>query len=366
MFLAVRNLFQNKTRFTLTVAGVALAVMLILLMGGFLSGMYRQLAAYPERVPGSVVVAQEGMSGLRGGTSLLPLAAADQVLATDGVERAVPILSQFVILDLHGRKQPVYLVGYDPALGGGPWRMTRGAEPRADDEVVFDRRMAERHGLTVGDTFAMMDRPFRIAGLSDGTTSFMTSYLFVRKSAAEKLLIAPGATSFLFVTPSDGVTAEVLRDRLRAVPGTSVLLKQELIANDPRLLAEVFSGPLWLMSVIAFFIGMLVVGLVIYTATVERQREYGVLKAIGARNRRLYCVVAAQALIAASAGALLGVVLTLAVGQLIMVWRPQFLITLEAGAAVRALLVGLMIALLAAVAPARVVARLAPADVFRR
>ena len=38
-------------------------------------------------------------------------------------------------------------------------------------------------------------------------------------------------------------------------------------------------------------------GLVIYTATVERQREYGVLKAVGTRNGMLYRVVTLQALI---------------------------------------------------------------------
>ena len=49
-----------------------------------------------------------------------------------------PILSQFVILDLHDKKQPVYLVGYDPASGGGP-----GGSPQAtrqnNYQVVFDR-----------------------------------------------------------------------------------------------------------------------------------------------------------------------------------------------------------------------------------
>ena len=58
MFLARRNLFQDTTRLALSISGVALAVMLILLLNGFLSGMYRQIAAYLEHTPGSVVVAQ--------------------------------------------------------------------------------------------------------------------------------------------------------------------------------------------------------------------------------------------------------------------------------------------------------------------
>ena len=47
----------------------------------------------------------------------------------------------------------------------------------------------------------------------------------------------------------------------------------------------------------------MIVGLIIYTATVERQREYGVMKAIGAKNRVLYQVVLTQALFASISGA---------------------------------------------------------------
>ena len=211
-----------------------------------------------------------------------------------------------------------------------------------------------------------MDRGFRVVGLSDGTTSWMTSFLFVRKTAAESLLRAPGATSFLLVTPSSRWTPEELRERLSDVSGVEVLLKPEVIANDLRLFGRIFSAPLQLMVAIAFLVGALVVGLVIYTATVERQREYGVLKAIGARNGLLYRTVTTQALIAAIGGSVIGVGLALGAAQLIMALRPQFLIAFESRAVIQALLAGLVMALLAALFPARVVAGLAPAEVFRK
>jgi putative ABC transport system permease protein len=110
----------------------------------------------------------------------------------------------------------------------------------------------------------------------------------------------------------------------------------------------------------------MIVGLVIYTATVERQREYGVLKAIGASNRTLYQVVVTQALVAALAGALLGTLLAYSAGQWIMTVRPQFLIAFDPQDVVQALLAGLGMALAAAFFPARVVAGLAPAEVFRK
>jgi len=365
MHLARRNLLQDKTRVALSVSGVALAVMLILVLNGLLAGMNRQITSYLDRSPGTLIVAQKGVSNLLGATSLLPPGAASQVEALDGVDKVVPILSQFVILDLHGKKQPAYLVGYQPEQGGGPWEMGAGREPATDTELVLDRVLASRHDLQIGDSFEIMGQDFTIVGLSTGTSSWMTSFFFIRMPAAEKLLRAPGATSFLLVTPATGVAPEDLRARLNDRSGVNALTKAEMAANDLKLFATVFSAPLRLMVAIAFLVGTMVVGLVIYTATVERQREYGVLKAIGAANPLLYRVVITQALVAALAGALFGVLLAYGAGQWIMSARPQFLVVFAPRDVLWALLAGLGMALAAALFPARMVAGLAPAEVFR-
>ncbi|MBI4674528.1 MAG: ABC transporter permease [Chloroflexi bacterium] len=365
MGIARRNLFQDKTRLTLSIGGVALAVMLTLLLNGFLTGMFAQISAYLENAPGSIVVAQDGVNNLLGATSILPGGAAASVKA-QGAAKVVPILSQFIILDLHEKKQPAYLIGYDPKLGGGPWKMAGGREPRTDKEVVFDRVLAQRHEIALGETVEILDRDFTVVGLSEETNSWMTSFIFIRKSAAEKLLRARDATSFLLVTASARLSDDEMLGRLREIRDVEVLPKREVMANDVKLFGKFFSAPLQLMSGIAFLVGTLVVGLVIYTATVERQREYGVLKAIGARNGVLYRVVALQALIATMAGSVLGVAAALGAAQLIMGVYPQFLVVLEPRAVIQALAIGLGMALLAALFPARVVARLAPADVFRK
>jgi putative ABC transport system permease protein len=366
MLVARRNLTQEKTRFALSVGGVALAIMLVLILDGVLAGMYRQITAYLDHSEGSVVVAQEDVVNLFGATSLLPADTEERVAGVRGVKEVVPILSRFVILDLHGRKQPAYLIGYDEELGGGPWEIVEGRQPRNDKEMVFDRVLAERHGLGMGDLVEVMDRDFRIVGLSGGTASWMTSFIFLPKTAVEDLLRAPGATSFLFVTVDERLSSEAVRDRIARLSDLGVLLKSDVSANDTRLFARFFSGPVRLMTGIAFLVGTLVVGLVIYTATVERQREYGVLKALGASNRLIYQVILAQAVLAALLGTALGMGLARAAGALIMAVRPQFLVVLRGEMSGRAVVIGLGMALVAALIPARVVAQLAPAEVFRR
>lgn len=366
MYLAWRNLLKDKTRMSLSIAGVALAVMLSLVLNGFLTGLYRQITSYLEHSAATIVVAEEDVTNLLGVSSLLPETAADRVETVRDVDRAIPILSQFVILDLHGKKQPVYLIGYDPSVGGGPWDMAAGREPARKNELVMDRILAQRHGLALGDTVEVLGKDLVIVGLSNGTTSWMTSFIFVRKKEAETLLLLPGKSSFLLVSTASGADRDEIMRRINRQDGVNAVLKMEMEKNDLRLFSKVFSAPLKLMVVISFLVGTMVVGLVIYTLTIERRREYGVMKAIGASNGVLYRVVLAQAVTAAVLGAALGILLAYGLSAWIMRVRPQFLIYLEPRMFGWAAGSGLAMALIAALFPASLLARLAPAEVFRR
>ena len=366
MSLAYHNLFQDKLRSTLSIVGVGLAIMLILLLNGFLVGIDRVASTYLDHAPGSVVVARKGVRNFIISSSLLPPGTTDDVRAIAGVAKVTPILTQPIYFNLHGQKQFVEMIGYDARFGGGPWNLVDGREPRSDSEMVLDRVLAQQHGIVLGDTLPVLNRTFTVVGLSAGTGTWMMSFMFVRTTAAASLLLSPGVTSFLLVTPVNGITAETLRERLSILPGTQALLKSEMVANDVALLNRTYRAPLQLMVAIAFLVGVLVVGLIISTATIERQREYGVLKAIGARNRLLYRVVTTQAGLVAIVGSTLGLGLALAGTQLIMMLRPQLLIVIEPVATLEALAVGLVIAGLSALFPARLLARLAPAEVFRR
>ena len=364
MLLARRNLFRDRTRFALSVLGVAASVGLILLLSGYRSGVYQQATAYLQNTPGSVVVAERGIRDFLGTTSVLPPGVQEATRRIPGVDRVIPVVSQFVIFERHDRKDGFFLIGYQPTEGGGPWRLAEGREPAADDELVLDRTTASQHEIAIGDQLRVLDREVTVVGLSDETTFWAGSIAFARITTLESLLRSPGLRSFLLVSPAEGLSADGLRARF-TLAGTEVLLKSEVIANDRKLMARVYDAPIGLMVGIAFFVGVLVVGLVIYTATIERRREYGAIKAIGVRNDILYRLVATQALIAAATGAVLGIGLAYAGGAALMAWRPQFLVTIEPAAVGIALVSSIAMALLAALVPARAMARLAPAEVFR-
>jgi putative ABC transport system permease protein len=281
------------------------------------------------------------------------------------VSRAIPVSFSYAILELHERKQFAFAVGYEPALGGGPWTMAAGREPRADDEIVLDRLLAREHGIGVGDRIELLGAQFAVVGLADGTTFWIGTYAFVTQSALEELMRTPGAISFLFVTPGSGVDPDALRQRLGELPGVTALARTEIIDNQRRVLGRIYDAPLGLMVAIAFLVGVLVVGLITYSATVERRREYGALKAIGGGNLVLYRVVATQALVASITGALLGVAMGFGASALLEAIRPQFNIVIAPWAVGAALAGSLLMAMLGSLIPARSIARLAPSEVFR-
>jgi putative ABC transport system permease protein len=322
---------------------------------------------YLDHAPGSVAVMPAGVKSTSAGSGqfLSPETVA-AVASAPGVGRATPILLTMAIPELHGQKQLIKLIGYDAALGGGPWKMAEGREPAADDEVVLDRVLASRHDFKVGDSFEVAGRQLKVVGLSSDTSSFSGGFVFARKTFVESMVLAPGAATFVLVTPTPGTTPDKLVASLQSLPGTNVLLKSQLMANDQQVLAGIMDQVIFLMVAAAFIVGALVVGMVIYTATNERRGEYGILKAIGARNGALYRVVASQAVVAASVGSILGVAFAFAMGSLVMNVKPQFLVAIEPPAIAVTLAAGLVMALAGALVPARAVAGLAPAEVFRR
>lgn len=363
--LARRNLLQERSRLALSVAGVSLSVLLIVLMNGFLAGFDRQVSVYLDSRPESVVVMQAGIDNFSVATSRISADAVEGVRSTDGVGRAVAIDAQSAILDLHGRREFAYLLGYDPAVGGGPARLVRGREPGANDEAVVDSVLAGKHDLSVGSVLDLLGARFRVVGISGGTWGFMSGYVFLTRAALGGLLRLGDGASFVLVSPASGVDQPDLLHRLGDVPGVRALAKADVAADDRQVSLPTFQLPVRLMVVIASVVGALVVGMVVYAATLERRREYAVLKAVGGRNPALYRTVLLQALAAALSGVVLGALLAAGAGWLVMALRPEFLVVLDPSGVLFALVAGVAMAVLGALLPARAVAALAPAEAMR-
>lgn len=364
--IARKTLFEEKVRFAMGAGGVALAVMLILVLQGMLTGVNRQITAYLDAQAPQLVVAQKDSRNFLGARSTIPRTYIDSVERVNGVTKVVPVIVQYVILESHGRKEFSLMIGFDRAKGGGPWEMRSGRSVLSDDEVIFDAMVADRHRLRVGDYIEILGKRLRIAGLSGGTSSWMTGTFFVTYDTASELLAADGNPSFLLVSVDESARASAVGRRIELKTDQTVTERTQIDENDRALYARILSGPIKLMVVVAFLIGVTLVGLTTYTATVERTREYGALKAIGMRNTRLYAIVLEQSLISSIVGFVAGVALAFAVRMLLDRYAPQFLVSIEWPAVLQLLAVAVAMGAVSALVPARAVAGIDPVEAFRR
>ncbi|HEX6579676.1 MAG TPA: FtsX-like permease family protein [Actinomycetota bacterium] len=357
-----RNLLADRRRLLISVGGVGAALALILFLQGLWLGFQRQITAYEDNVGADLFIAEPGTRSFLGESSTVSLESVAEIEAMLDVDRADAIVSRGAVLDLHGRKQFASVIGSRPGGLGGPWALAEGRVSRALDEAVIDETLASQHSLTLGDTIDILGAPFRIVGLSTGTRSWMFGFVFVTVDAAQRITRAPGSVSFVLVTTEHPTSvAEGIRDEL----GLSTLSPEELRSNDRALLAKSIAGPIELMVVIAFAAGTLIVALTVYSQVIERIREYGIAKAMGARAGRLFRIVLGQTMIVALLGAALAFPMFLLGAKLVNVLRPQFRADMSAPVSLVVVGAATLMALLAALLPTRRVSRLDPASVYR-
>lgn len=364
--VARRQLFAEPAKLVVTLVAVAAAVALVLLLAGLRRGMGEQVTLYLDR-QAPVLVGQEGTRDFLSQTSVLPDALVRDIERVAGVAEATPINQEYAMLRLHGGPVLALLIGYEPGASGGPWKLASGRAPEGSDELVLDRVLASEHDLVVGSTLEYRGATLRIVGLSSGTSGFMTPLAFVSRPTVNALSRQQGTANFIFVRPDSGVSADVLAARIdRAVPGVSALTRREVAANDRRQFVDPFSGPLFAMVAIAFAVAIFVIGLAVYSSTAERSREYATLKALGLGARPLYRLVGLQAAALALAGTGLGIVLALGAARGVSAFAPKYLVATSAWSVAIVAVSALAMAVVAALFPSRLLARLDPASAFRR
>lgn len=357
--LARRNLLAEPRRLLASAAGVGMAVMLVLLLDGLWAGIQANITTYEDHVGADLYVAQPGTRNFFGAISVLPADTVDTVADDPDVAWTAQVRGFFSIVELHDTKVPTYVIGSVPGERGGPWELHDGRAPQTDSEVAIGSVMARRHGLDVGDDLEIMGRSFTVVGTS--TDAFMASFVFMTHAATDDLLSAAGTTSFVLVGTDQ---PDAVRQRLHAA-GFTVLDRDQLARADLDLMARAYRVPLAVMRAVAFAIGSIVIALTVYTAIADRRREYGIVKAMGARARHLTGLAVEQSLILAAIGIVSGGVLFVAARALIAELRPQFVILATTGSVTRAVATGLAMGLVAALVPARRLARLEPASAYR-
>lgn len=359
-----RFLFADRRRATLTVLGVAASLLLVLVLDGIFAGAIDRVTFYIRTSPADVFVSQSGVRTMHMSASTLPAETAALVEAVPGVAWAAPIA--FVSGSVAGPqgRQLSYLIGYDTGTGrGGPTNLTAGRAPRAG-EAVLDEQAANQLGLNLGDRFSVMGTPVRAVGFSTGGSSITNTTVFV--DLEEFARIHDDRTSYVLAAVDPDTEPSVVATRIRErVQGVTVQTREQFAASEARVVRDMSADLLRLMSTIGLSIALAVIALGLMTATLNRLRDYAVLKALGARTGRLAGSVAMQVLLTVALAAAVATIAAVGLAWLLPVAAPKIQISVTAAVVAQTTGSALLVGLLAALWPLRRIAAIDAATAFR-
>ena len=362
-----KNLFSAPLTQLASIAAVGGALLLAMLFEAIFAGEAEQVVAYVENADADVWVMQRGVSNMHMATSYLSDWKISEVRDVPGVEAVDAILYLNTVVNAGGKQWFSFIVGLDAAsTRAGPWAMAAGRARPEIGEAVVPKIFADMTGLGLGDAVFITDYEFRVVGFSEDTFSMANTVIFVTKIDLEEIMTSLDIVSFMLVKAEPGIDpVELAQDIEREVDKVHALPSDQFVINDRSLVMQMGVETIAIMTIIGGALAVLLVAFTIYSQVARQHRELAVAKALGATNRSLYISVAIQATVITLASVFVATGLALLLMPLTAALVPQVTLSLTTSAVMRIAVVGVVVALLASLIPARQIARVDPLSAFQ-
>ncbi len=346
--LAVRNLLRNRWRSGLTLAGVAVAVGLMVWTLAFYEGWIDAMVRGATAVEtGQVQVQTAGWADNPRIYESFPLTPGmlDTVAAVPGVAAVSPRIEAYGLVGNERRSQVTRLVGVDPerearatpvtdGLREGRWLSPEPAPEGEPREVVLGADLATQLRAAPGDSLVVFleaadgslgNDVLRVVGtIRTGNNETDRSAAWLNLADAQRLTALGGRVHELLVRTGDLAAARetaasiaaALHARLGAPPegsgvpeGTLVVRPwQDILPSIDRMI-RVFRASYWFMYLVVYLVAAVGILNTQRMSALERRREFGVLQAVGMRPSRLFRTLQVETVTLGVAGALLGALL---------------------------------------------------------
>ncbi len=363
--IALRNLFGEKTRFFISAGGVAFSVMLILIILSLFRGWQVKSSQYIREIDTDIWVTQDGASDITSSASVIYPEIGDQIEEIDGVTQVFPFVGRPTQFNLRGTDANAYIVGVDSKNPiTAPLKMDSGKKNLDKGEIILDKVLARNRELKIGDIIKIFDKDFKVVGIADGANMFVFQFSFIDQDDAKELLTTNDLSTFFLVRTEEGQVASVQKE-INKIDGIEALTKNEFVDRNRKLIDEVFLPIITVLLLISVFVGTTIIGLTIYTATIEKGREFGVIKALGASNMQIYRIIFEQSLISGVFGYFVGLGLTIFLVWLIPQFVPAFVTVVLPEDLLMVFFVSIVMSMVASYTPVRRIVKIDPALVFK-
>ena len=397
--VALRFLREGRMQTLLIMVGVAAGVAVIAYISALINGLQSNTLAktlgaqahISVRAPDDVVirsaVRQNGTTTL---SDVQPRA--QRLRSVANWQALMPLLEQWPGvagvspmvsgsgLALRGEAvQSIALMGvelerYDRMIGLRG-KVVSGTARLAPGEAIIGRELAQDLGVRVGDRLTVqtgsLSEAVRVTALVDlGIKDLNRRTVIVPLRAAQNLLALPGGATGLDVTLHDVWVAQAITDTLRRQFPYKIESWQE---NNAQLVSALNAQSISTSIIRGVVLAVVVLGIasVLVVSVVQKSREIGILRAMGATRGQILRVFLLQGAVLGAIGSALGLALAVA-----LIWvfthfvrgsdgLPLFVISLPPRTGLQVALIATVCGVLAAIAPARRAAALDPAQAIR-
>jgi len=273
--LILRNLLHRPMRTLIGALGVAVEVALVILIVGLTSGLLTETAKRIEGIGADIMLQPPAASIIINFSgSPMPAKIGEKVAELKYVRAVAPALLQF---NSSGAVETIWGIDKDSfnAVSGG-FVFIDGHDLEGPDDLLVDDWAAKAKHLKVGDTYNVLNHDWRVVGIVEHGKG---ARLFVPLDTLQNLVGARDKASIFLVKCTRPEHTDDVMEQMRRLLPLKDFLSLMTSTNIPGLQSFISS-----MIALAVCIGLLVIFLTMYTTVIERTRDIGVLKSLGANH----------------------------------------------------------------------------------
>jgi putative ABC transport system permease protein len=344
----IANLAARPVRTFLSIAAIAVEVVLIIMVVGLTHGILEETARRTQGVGAEIMVQPQTTSLLLGFSGApMPVQIAKRLAQVPRVKAVAPVMVQ---ASSSGGVTLIYGIDQSFRQVSGGFHILSGRDLESPGEVLVDDVYARSRNLRAGQTVELLNQPFHLAGIVEHGQG---ARIFMRIDKLQDLMGSAGKASVFFVKVSEpNSVGSVLGEFRRILPNYQLRDMKEYMSlmtagNIPGL-----NNFITVMIALAVSIGLLVIFITMYSTIVERTREIGILKSMGASKRYIVGLVLRETSCLTVVGIGAGVALSFLVRSLVSVLFPTLPIEITGDWMLRASLIALAASLCGTIYPA--------------
>jgi putative ABC transport system permease protein len=350
--VVLANLFHRRMRTVLAILAIGMEVSMILLMLGLADGLVGESTRKQKGIGADILILDPTASGAwSAGSANLPEELVTQIAQTPGV--AIVMGRTF---SMQAQLQTVTGVDLEllEKMSGG-LRFRAGGPFEGPFDVIVDDVYARQKKASVGDTLSFFNRDFRLTGIVEGG---QMSRIFVPLRTMQEVMGWESKLSQIYVKLEDPSQArryvEQFKQQLPEHPIYTMEEFMSLFTVQTRGMADEFVN---VIIGIAMVVGFIVVLMSMYTAVLDRTRDIGILKALGASPGYIVDIFLREALVLTLCGVAVGIGLSYAAQAQVVERFPLVTLIIERQHLVWAVVVSVIASLIGSLYPALKAAR---------